>query len=713
MGDSHITNKWLSFFSAYLIKNQALLYLFLILVSVHILGDLIKRNPLLLKRPATVTLAVSNGLFASANPSEQSEIQADRQAAGPWEQFHVVKVNDSSYRLLDPWDREFVQSRDGIIRSGDLLADGEAGFYLITLPDGKCRVTDRSNNFWCLSADSTRVLSGPEEQAVHFTPTIVDPAIPVEHGVLLWLALGFLGIALVVFRMKGRDRYAIFALLAAAFCYRLYAITLYDFLFVWDEQYHAVVARNLTDNPLMPLLRKFPVLPYDYRNWIGNHIWLHKQPLFLWQMALFINLLGEHAWVIRIPDLIATTLMVWIIYRMGTLLVSTRVGFIAAFLFFGSHFLFLLTSGSQFTAHNDVIFLFYITMSLWAWIEYSHSKSRKRQLIFLLLAGLFAGCAILNKWLVGLLLYSGWGIYILVSGMRRRVWRSYFDLGLSLVVCILVALPWQLYILQAFPQESLYEYSLNTEHFFRAVEGHGDEGLGVFYYFANFDDIFGVSLLVATVGLLFLFVVNKNREENWVVSTWIIVPILFYSAAATKMPAFPFITAPLIYLCVAALLFYLEGIIDSVIRNRVAASIFFILILVYTGNQVIKPNTLIFQNCYAARNPDSCPHQRREFAEAFRQLAKNTPVQQQEQYVIINCPWEEIGQILFYTHIKAAYGSLDAYNFSVLKKKSAYPVRYLIYNNKPIPDFILNDSTVLFIKIGTFNFNEDKLRCTD
>lgn len=47
----------------------------------------------------------------------------------------------------------------------------------------------------------------------------------------------------------------------------------------WDEGFHAIVARNLTKHPLKFTLYDQPWLPYTYKNWTENHIWLHKPPV--------------------------------------------------------------------------------------------------------------------------------------------------------------------------------------------------------------------------------------------------------------------------------------------------------------------------------------------------------------------------------------------------------------------------------------------------
>lgn len=53
------------------------------------------------------------------------------------------------------------------------------------------------------------------------------------------------------------------------------------YLHVWDERYHALVAKNLIHHIFEPTLYDHPLLPYDYTNWTSNHIWLSKPPIAL------------------------------------------------------------------------------------------------------------------------------------------------------------------------------------------------------------------------------------------------------------------------------------------------------------------------------------------------------------------------------------------------------------------------------------------------
>ena len=110
---------------------------------------------------------------------------------------------------------------------------------------------------------------------------------------LSWIicALAFGLISIVLF-LREKPGYSLLFLFLAGLILRMVTATLDPFLWTWDEQYHALVAKNMMMNPFKPVLISNPVLAYDFRNWQENHIWLHKQPLFLWQIALCFKIFG-------------------------------------------------------------------------------------------------------------------------------------------------------------------------------------------------------------------------------------------------------------------------------------------------------------------------------------------------------------------------------------------------------------------------------------
>jgi len=142
------------------------------------------------------------------------------------------------------------------------------------------------------------------------------------------------------------------------------------FLHLWDERYHALVAKNLIKHSWIPTLYDNPLLPYNYQNWAGNHIWLHKQPLPLWTMAASMSLFGVNEIALRLPSIIFSSLGIGLTFVVGRYLFNEKVGFLAAFLFSLNGLIIELTGGRVTTDHIDVIFLFFVLLAIFFTIKF-------------------------------------------------------------------------------------------------------------------------------------------------------------------------------------------------------------------------------------------------------------------------------------------------------------------------------------------------------
>ncbi|MBL7755413.1 MAG: glycosyltransferase family 39 protein, partial [Chitinophagaceae bacterium] len=212
------------------------------------------------------------------------------------------------------------------------------------------------------------------------------------------------------------------------------------YLHDWDERFHALVARNLMENPWVPYLRSHPLVPYDANSWCCNSVWLHKPPLFMWQSALSMKLFGVSEFTLRLPSVLLASIQILLVYRIAFLFSRQQmVALFAAALMAFNQYQLELVAGARGMDHNDVSFTCYIVGSVWAYQEYLHSGKWQ----YAVLAGLFSGAAVLTKWLVGLLVFLPWG---LMTIWNRSI-KNWQILLLGLVIAIGVFLPWQIYIL--------------------------------------------------------------------------------------------------------------------------------------------------------------------------------------------------------------------------------------------------------------------------
>jgi 4-amino-4-deoxy-L-arabinose transferase-like glycosyltransferase len=196
------------------------------------------------------------------------------------------------------------------------------------------------------------------------------------------------------------------------------------------------------------------------------------------------------------------------IYRIGKITCSEKIGYYGALFFTVAYFPLELFAGRYSTDHNDLSFLVYINASFWAWFEYMNSGKK----YWLLVIGLFSGFAVLVKWLVGLLIFSVWMVTIIFT--EKENWKkinSYFPFMLSLFISVLVFMPWQFFIFYKYPIEANYEFLYNTKHFFESLEYHGGDFL---FHIKAIKDIYGRGQVIPFFYLLGIAVYLKKMKSN-------------------------------------------------------------------------------------------------------------------------------------------------------------------------------------------------------
>jgi 4-amino-4-deoxy-L-arabinose transferase-like glycosyltransferase len=344
---------------------------------------------------------------------------------------------------------------------------------------------------------------------------------------------------------RGRATAAIGLLMGSAFVLRLFMAQLDPFVHDWDERYHALVARNLMVYPLQPMLRVDTWFPYDFRAWCCNHVWLHKQPLFMWQMALAMKFFGISPFTMRLPSALLGSLVLWPIYRLGSLAFGDKLtGYLGAVLGAFAYYQLELVSGAIGMDHNDVAFLAYVTSSIWAYYEY---RVQPRWGGWLVLVGVLAGAAVLCKWLTGLAVFAGWGFDAMLHLRQRRPLPELARLLGALAVAVTVLLPWQLYTAWRFPAESTYERTYNALHFTEALEGHDSTWT---FHFQMLPFHYGLLLGLMVIGVG-LALASRHWRNVLPVLLLIISVFGFFTVAATRMYSYTYVLSPLLLLLAA------------------------------------------------------------------------------------------------------------------------------------------------------------------
>jgi len=439
------------------------------------------------------------------------------------------------------------------------------------------------------------------------------------------------------------------------------------YLHEWDERYHALVAKNLIDNPFKPMLYQYPILDYDYKNWAGNHIWVHKQPVPLYSMALSMFVFGKNVIALRFPSIILSTLAIIGTFKIGKILFTKKVGLIGAFLFSINGFIIELTAGRIATDHIDVYFLSFVTFAIYYLLK--HSKNRHWKYLFL--GGLFTGLAILSKWLPALIVLPVWTI---ASYKKNKLATLFKDLLFFLFLVALIVLPWQFYIFSTFPIEANWEAFYNRKHIFEALGPHSHP---FYYHFDKMRIIFGELVYLPFIWLIYSCIFGNHDRKKWIILVWILIPYLFFTIVKTKMPGYIMITAPAVFLMIAIFHQFLLSIRSkSKYLINVIIALLFLLPIRYSIER-IKP----FSNF--SRNAKWIP-----------KMQELNNRHQKDLKVIFNCKYPI--ETMFHTDF-IAYESLPSINKLIELESKNYTI--FLDNWQDIPASKANLSYVNYVEI--------------
>jgi 4-amino-4-deoxy-L-arabinose transferase len=338
--------------------------------------------------------------------------------------------------------------------------------------------------------------------------------------------------------------------------------------------------------------------------------------------------------------------------------------------------------------------LFYITASCWAWFEYQYSQKK----YWLILIGIFAGCAVLVKWLVGLLIYAMWIVSLAFDDKTNwRKLKGYFPIATSLFISILIFIPWQFYVLYKFPLEARYEFHLNAEHFFHSIENHSGN---FWFHFNAVKDIYGSGDLVPFLLLSGLFVLIKNstaRIYRVAILSAIFIIYGFYTIASTKMTSFCIIVSPFAFIGWGALTDAIIKLVKTKIKFNKFDMILRTLTLIVLSFFLINLSKI--QNYHTDWKPNDNFNRKAE-SEEMKFIRKLPNMLQDEKYVVFNTSIRPYGYIpvMFYTNY-IAYGFIPNESQIEIIKGKAYKIAILDLNN--LPDYIVNDKDILKIKLNS------------
>lgn len=493
------------------------------------------------------------------------------------------------------------------------------------------------------------------------------------------VAAGASVILATLFHIRKQDRFSLAFLLIAALLAFSFAAILDPFLNLWDERFHALVAKNMMSHPWKPTLYEQMPVDMAYDRWDRMHIWLHKQPLFMWQMALSMKIFGTNEFALRLPSVLLMGATTFAAYRTGKILINRDAGFFAALLIITSTYLIELTSGFTKLGQNDITFLAYISLSLWSLVEYRKSGKKK----WLIWIGVFSGAAILCKWLVGLMVYLTWGFLKLLE----KDFKKFRGPLLALAVTLAVAAPWQIFIMLAYPEEAAASYAAFSKHFWVAVEGHKG---GFWFHFEQMNVIYGPLVLVLIVPAFIAFVFSsRDRKLSAALTATVVFVYFFFSFAKTKMPSFSVVLVLPMLLAIAALLEFIVRWVRSNKWRQVVFAVFVIGVVAWRFDieSIQKKHTeWKAENLRTPRLTENKAN--------FQKIALP------ENAVLFNVAGRTYIEAMFYRDV-VAYGFIPTLEqLEQVRKAGMVPV--VIDRGKPLPDYLGKEARIIEVDIHSY-----------
>jgi len=356
-------------------------------------------------------------------------------------------------------------------------------------------------------------------------------------------------------RWSAAERWAVALLLVACAILDLYRLGVPP-LFDQDEGNYAQIAAEIVQTG-------DPVTLH-----VNGRPWYVHPPFYMWLVAATGRVLGFSEWSVRIWSALFSTVAVFATVLLGRAMFGRRVGLLGGAIL-AVTLQYLIQSR---LAVFDTVLLAWMLLAVYAFYQGYTTRRRVEYVWFFL----FAGLATLTKGPIGLVLP---GLVLIVFLSLRGAWPRWREVpwGAGLAVYAAVGLSW--YGVQiglhgsAFVSSNIGYYTLHR--YFGVVEKHA----GPWYLYlpvALFGGFPWTAFWPAAAALHFRR--WRVSDGSLLVLLWVVIPMVFYSAAQTKLPGYIMPIFPFAAVGVAALW---EPVLSSRRLNTpVAASLWALLILV-------------------------------------------------------------------------------------------------------------------------------------
>jgi 4-amino-4-deoxy-L-arabinose transferase-like glycosyltransferase len=322
----------------------------------------------------------------------------------------------------------------------------------------------------------------------------------------------------------------------------------------WDEGFHAIVARNLLKHPLTFTLYDEPWLSFPFQDWGSAHIWLHKPPLAMWQIAFSFMVFGVGLVSLRLPSVLLSAGAAFLTYRIGhAAFGSKHVGLFAATLQAFNPFLMGSIHGYHYSDHIDVALIFWIEVAMYALVRGVQTGRMPAYIV----SGAALGAAFLTKMFPALIVAGVACALVLIKWFMprgRSDWRiGLRQLGAMGASAFLVTLPWMAYAWVMHPAQFAHNFWMMLGHLTVDVEQWADSWDRFLFDYLIHQVPWLYTLIVAALAWL---TVRWTRQElgDAVVVLWAWGVLIPFSLSVSKPYSAILIAIPALLLALGRLL---------------------------------------------------------------------------------------------------------------------------------------------------------------
>ncbi|MGB3327404.1 MAG: glycosyltransferase family 39 protein [Thermomicrobiales bacterium] len=223
--------------------------------------------------------------------------------------------------------------------------------------------------------------------------------------------------------------------------------------------YYAAAVKSMTES-----WHAFLFVSFDRIGFVS----VDKPPLGLWDQALLADIFGFHGWVIILPQVLALTGSVILLYHLVTRVFGPTAGIIAALVL-------ALTPISVAAARNntsDSMLVFVLLLATWAVMSAITNESIWRFALGMVLVGIGFNVKMMEAWLILPALLPAWTLGPSTKAIRARIVHRFAGLVAGGIALLAISFSWMTFVQMTPANQRPWVDSTATNNVFSLAFGY-------------------------------------------------------------------------------------------------------------------------------------------------------------------------------------------------------------------------------------------------